>query len=129
MYTLAVQRSFEALHFLVGGDWGDENHLHTHAYRLEIALEAFSLDQHGYCVDVVAVNAALDGLMSRFAGRVLNEDPAFLELNPSIEHFSRIALEALEPALAAPNLAAAIVTIWESDIARASFRRELQRPA
>ncbi len=47
MYTLAVQRNFIASHYLVGGDWGPENQLHSHHYRVEVILEASELDRHG----------------------------------------------------------------------------------
>ena len=39
MYTLAVKRNFIAQHFLIGGDWGEENYLHSHHYVLEVLLE------------------------------------------------------------------------------------------
>ena len=35
MYTLAVKRDFIAQHFLVGGDWGEENENHAHQYKTE----------------------------------------------------------------------------------------------
>lgn len=129
MYTLAVQRAFVARHFLTGGDWGPENFLHAHDYRLELEVEAEALDAHGYCVDIVAVEAALDGIVARFAGAVLNEDPDFVGLNPSIEHFARIIWNALAGQIVAPNLTALTIHIWESDIARASYRRPFVRPS
>ena len=63
-YTLGVEREFIAQHYLVGGDWGAENQLHSHAYRLELQLEADHLDAFGYCVDIVQVEAALCGTPS-----------------------------------------------------------------
>ena len=30
MYKVAVTREFIANHFLIGGDWGDENKPHAH---------------------------------------------------------------------------------------------------
>ncbi len=64
MFTLGVQRQFTAWHYLIGGDWGAENLPHTHDYRLEIRLEATTLDRHGYCVDIVQVEAALDAFVA-----------------------------------------------------------------
>lgn len=125
MYTLAVQRSFTAYHYLVGGDWGAENQRHAHDYILELRLEAATLDQHGYCVDIVQVEAALDAFVARHADATLNDLPAFSGLNPSIEHFCRIAAEELRTQITAPNLTALSVRIWESDIAWAEYRLPL----
>jgi 6-pyruvoyltetrahydropterin/6-carboxytetrahydropterin synthase len=125
MYTLGVQRKFSAVHYLIGGDWGAENQPHTHDYVLEVRLEAKSLDQHGYCVDIVQVDAALDAFVAAHAGATLNHLPAFAGLNPSIEHFARIAAHTFADALQAPNLTAVTVRIWENDIAWAEYRHAL----
>ena len=60
MYTVAVTRDFIANHFLVGGDWGAENFPHAHNYVAEISIQGNQLDQHGYLVDIVDIEAALD---------------------------------------------------------------------
>lgn len=122
MYTTAVQRSFIAQHFLIGGDWGSENELHSHQYRVELQLEGASLDQHGYLVDIVAIEAHLDGLVANYRDRTLNELPDFEGLNPSIEHFARILSEHLAARLAAPNVRAFTVKLWENEIAWTSYR-------
>ena len=74
-YTLAVQRTFVAWHFLVGGDWGPENHPHGHDYVVEIQLEACRLDEHGYLIDIVHVEALLDDLVSPFFNLQLELTP------------------------------------------------------
>ena len=47
-YSVTVKREFIAQHFLVGGDWGRENQLNSHRYRVEARYEGTSLDRHGY---------------------------------------------------------------------------------
>lgn len=125
MYTLAVQRDFVAQHFLIGGDWGAENFWHSHHYRLELQLEGESLDKHGYLVDIVQVEAALEDLVTYYRDKTLNDLPEFAGLNPSIEHFTRIAAHQLAPKVAAPNLRAITVRIWENQIAWAAYRHAL----
>lgn len=125
MYALGVQRDFVAQHFLIGGDWGPENDVHSHHYRLEVRLEAFELDQHGYLVDIVDVEKKLDALVATYRDRTLNILPEFAGLNPSIEHFSRIVCEALAARIKAMNLSAITVTLWENQIAWASYRHEI----
>jgi 6-pyruvoyltetrahydropterin/6-carboxytetrahydropterin synthase len=125
MYTLAVQRRFEATHHLIGGDWGAENFPHSHPYRLEVRLEGPSLNEHGYLVDIVAVEGYLDDLMSKFAGSDLNVQPEFAGLNPSLEHFARILCQALATRLTGSGPQAISVQLWESETAWASYRQDL----
>ncbi|MBX3052348.1 MAG: 6-carboxytetrahydropterin synthase [Caldilineaceae bacterium] len=121
MYTLAVQRNFTGQHFLIGGDWGAENQWHSHHYRLEIQLEGATLDQHGYLVDIVQVEALLEEIVARYRDKTLNDLAEFAGLNPSIEHFCRIVCAHFSNHLNAPNISAVRVKIWENEIAWASY--------
>lgn len=123
MYTLAVTRDFVARHYLVGGEWGAENQLHSHHYRVEVQLEGGHLDEHGYLVDIVAVEAHLEELTAYFRDQTLNDLPEFAGLNPSIEHFARILCQEFLSRVKEP-LDAVRVQIWENDIAWAAFREE-----
>jgi 6-pyruvoyltetrahydropterin/6-carboxytetrahydropterin synthase len=128
MYTIAVKRDFIAQHYLIGGDWGAENLPHSHHYQIELQLHGNSLDQHGYLVDIVAIEQALSACITRYRDRTLNDLPEFQGLNPSIEHFSRLLCQALaSQALAenvSPNVHALTVQLWENEIAWASYRLE-----
>lgn len=125
MYTVAVERSFVAQHFLVGGDWGAENSPHSHHYRVEVQLHGPTLDGHGYLVDIVDLDFNLDDIVAYFRDRTLNDLPEFEGKNPSIEHFARIVCRMLRQRLSAPNLQAMRVKIWETDIAWASYQEDL----
>ena len=125
MYALAVQRDFVAQHFLIGGDWGAENEKHSHHYKIELRLEGDTLDKHGYLVDIVDVEANLDALVASYRDHTLNDLAEFAGLNPSIEHFSRIVCETLAARIKAGTLQAMVVTIWENQIASASYRKVL----
>jgi 6-pyruvoyltetrahydropterin/6-carboxytetrahydropterin synthase len=125
LYTVAVQRDFVAQHFLFGGDWGPENELHSHHYRVEVQLEGSRLDQHGYLVDIVDIESGLDDLVAQYRDKALNNLPQFKELNPSIEHLSSIFCDQLCERIRATNITAVKVKIWENEIAWAAFRREL----
>jgi 6-pyruvoyltetrahydropterin/6-carboxytetrahydropterin synthase len=125
MYRVAVRRDFVAQHYLVGGDWGEENRRHSHHYQVEAEVSGKTLDEHGYLVDIVDLETHLDALVAYFRDRTLNELPEFAGLNPSIEHFSRIFCRGLKERLKAPNLEAVGVKIWETGIAWASYREEV----
>lgn len=125
MFTLAFQRKFSAKHALVGGDWGAENKIHSHHYRIEICLEGEKLNQHGYLVDLLDLERQLDDLLATYQGALLNDLPEFEGLNPSTERFARNLCAALAVRLNAPNLSAIRVQLWESDQAWASYHLEL----
>ncbi len=128
MYRVAVKKDFIAQHYLVGGDWGAENDLHSHHYQIELILEGESLDLHGYLVDIVDIENALSALVSHYQDHTLNDLPEFEGLNPSIEHFSRIISQALAAHIQARNLIAYTVKLWENDIAWASYRASVIQP-
>jgi 6-pyruvoyltetrahydropterin/6-carboxytetrahydropterin synthase len=124
MYSLAVQRDFIASHYLVGGDWGPENQLHAHHYKVEILLEGDQLDEHGYLVDIVDVENQLEKLVNDYRDKTLNDLSEFKGLNPSIEHFSRIFCKAISGSIQAGNLKSVTTKIWENEIAWSSYRKE-----
>jgi len=123
MYTLAVKRDFVARHYLVGGDWGAENDLHSHHYRVEVQLEGKVLDQHGFLVNIVALEAHLEELVAYFRDRTLNELPEFAGLNPSIENLARIMGQDLLGRVTEP-IHALTVKVWEDQIAWTAYREE-----
>lgn len=129
MYTVAVTRDFIAQHFLIGGDWGSENQLHSHHYVLELQLEGPMLDRHGYLVDIVDIESNLEALVAAYRDKTLNDLPPFnpdgVPINPSIEHFSRILCHTLAERIQADTLSAVTVKLWENDIAWASYRQTL----
>jgi len=125
MYRLSLQREFEARHYLIGGDWGVENVEHGHPYRLEWILDGGALDEHGYLVDLVELEARLATTLRSFRGRVLNDLPEFAGLNPSLETFARILATRLGTGLDRGRLTGHTVRLWESPVAWASYRQEL----
>ena len=128
MYTVAVQRELNAQHFLIGGDFGPENHLHSHHYRVEVRLSGRSLDSHGFLVDIDEVDALLAGLIETYRDKTLNHLLEFQGLNPSIEHLCRILCRRLTGGLHRRNLSTVTVAIRESDVAWASYTEEVACP-
>ena len=125
MYTIAVKRDLVASHFLVGGDWGNENEHHAHHYVVEVRLEGRQLDQHGYLADICDLESVLDRQVNFYRNKTLNELPEFKDLNPSIEHFARILCQNLAAHIPTDQLDALSVKIWENDMAWTEFRKEL----
>jgi 6-pyruvoyltetrahydropterin/6-carboxytetrahydropterin synthase len=114
MYRLAITRDFIARHFLIGGDWGAENHEHSHHYKVQVLLRGDSLDRHGYLADIVELEAALEEAIGRYRDRTLNELPPFEGLNPSLERFARVLWEDLRARPVLDGLALE-VKLWENE--------------
>ncbi len=123
MYSVSVQKDFIAQHKLVGGDWGEENHPHSHHYVLELILESEQLDKHGYLVDIVDIESALDKTIACFRDRMLNELEEFSGLNPSLEHFSRIIWEKVASATKLPGSGVLTIKLWENTSCWAAYRK------
>lgn len=123
MYTVAVTKDFIANHFLIGGDWGSENFPHAHHYVAEISIEAAKLDKHGYLVDIVEIEAALNSIVDDFRDSLLNDKPEFAGLNPSIEHFSRIICERMLSKISLPGTGSLNVKLWENASCWAAYRK------
>ena len=124
MYTIAVNRDFVAQHYLVGGDWGEENKRHSHHYHVEVRLEGSDLDQQGFLVDIVEISSLLTDLMIYFKDKTLNDLAEFKGLNPSLERFAFIICKKLSDRIDAPDVRAFTVKIWENDVSWSSYRLE-----
>lgn len=121
MYRVAVSRDFTAQHYLIGGDWGAENAWHSHHYRVETCLEGAELDQHNYLVDIVEIESAIDDLVGHYRDTTLNDLPEFDGQNPSVELFASLFAGAFSDRISAPNVSRIMVTLWENQIAWASY--------
>jgi 6-pyruvoyltetrahydropterin/6-carboxytetrahydropterin synthase len=119
MYRLGIERDFIARHYLIGGDFGDENFEHSHHYRVEILVAGTELDPHGYLIDLVELEGVLAGVIGEFRERLLNELEPFRGLNPSLEHFARILWERLRERLAFSGRMT--VRLWENERDWASY--------
>ncbi|ALO45803.1 6-pyruvoyl trahydropterin synthase family protein [Pseudohongiella spirulinae] len=122
MYTVAVTQDFIANHYLIGGDWGAENQPHAHHYVAEVQIESDTLNEHGYLVDIVEIEAALGDIVAYFRDSMLNDKPEFAGLNPSIEHFSRILAEKLVNSISPPGRGSLTVKLWENATCWAAYR-------
>ena len=124
MYTVTVRRDFIAHHYLIGGDWGDENEPHAHHYVVEARLEGPILDNHGYLTDICEIETSLEAQVFRYRDAMLNELPEFKGLNPSIEHFARILCQTIAENIQTRHLSALAVRLWENEWAWAQYREE-----
>jgi len=120
-YTVGVIRDFVAQHFLFGGDWGKENSLHSHHYRMEAIFEGERLDRHGYLLDIAVVKTQLEAVVERFRDRTLNDLPELGGQNPGLEPFARVLAESLAGRLDTSDLSGLTIKLWENEEAFATY--------
>ncbi|KJS03490.1 MAG: 6-pyruvoyl tetrahydropterin synthase [Desulfobulbaceae bacterium BRH_c16a] len=125
MYSLGVRRQFSARHYLIDGDWGEENIEHSHLYRMELVLHGKELDRHGFLADIVEVERHLDDVTAGFREKTFNSLPAFAGSNPSIERLAAVLHDIFRKRFESFRLEAITVTIWEDDIAWTSYHDTL----
>ena len=121
---MAFKKEFIAQHFLIGGDWGDENYPHSHHFKLELIVQSDQLDQHGYVIDLVHFENLLNDVLAKYRDKLLNDCEAFQDLNPSIENFCRILSDHLCLDLDVSRLRSLEVKLWEDANAWSSFTKE-----
>jgi 6-pyruvoyltetrahydropterin/6-carboxytetrahydropterin synthase len=121
-YTVGVIRDFVAQHYLVGGDWGRENQLHSHHYRMEAIFEGDRLDRHGYLLDIAVVKEHLETVVERVRDKTLNDLPELAGQNPGLEPFARVLAESLAARLDTQGLSALTIKLWENEEAFATYR-------
>jgi 6-pyruvoyltetrahydropterin/6-carboxytetrahydropterin synthase len=125
MYRLSVSREFVAQHYLTVPDPGPEGDPHSHRFAVDVEFAGPDLGEYGYLVDIDAVEAALDDLDARYRDALLNDLPEFADLNPSVEHFSRLFGDRLVEAVEPDAPTSLTVRMWEDDHAWASHERDL----
>jgi len=121
MYRLCINSSFKARHFLIGGDWGEENHPHEHHYKVELRLKGEKLDPHQYLADLVTFEKAIKATVAIFENKLLNELKGFEKKNPSLELFAKNFSNALATRLPPAHLEQISVRLWENEHAWAEY--------
>jgi len=124
MYSVTVERLFVAQHFLTVPDCGAENELHSHAYTARVKARGDSLNEHGYLLDIVEFEDAVDEAVEEYRDVVLNERDE-IDGNPSVERFARTFADRVSEGLDAPCVEKLEVKIREDERAWASYEDSL----
>lgn len=125
MFNVGITRRFYARHFLVG-DFGEETRPHGHIYTVEWSCRAGELDRNGFAVDIALMEDALDRVVERISGVLLNDQGYFQGRQPSVEHLAvylwlELAGVLRELDFEFSRLSETEVKIWESETAWASY--------
>ncbi len=120
MYKLQIQTSFAAAHCLINYQ-GDCENLHGHNWKVEVAVTARELDSAGLGIDFKILKSETSSLLKTLDHKYLNELPPFLEKSPSSENIACYLYKQLSERLNNGNVTVESVTVWESDVACATY--------
>ena len=121
MYTLSVEKHFDAAHALRGYKGNCEN-LHGHRFRVVVKVAAAQLDEIGLAYDFTELKGKLNVVLERFDHTTINEIPPFDKINPSSENIARTIYDELKTALKEAPVELVAVEVWESPDSGAEYR-------
>ena len=114
MFEVTVQDSISSAHQLPGYD-GPCQYMHGHTWKVQIVVNGNELDKVGLLTDFKVLKNKLKEILMPLDHVVLNDLPAFKELNPSTENLARLIYRTMEPHCAPLRLKQ--VQVWESETA------------
>jgi 6-pyruvoyltetrahydropterin/6-carboxytetrahydropterin synthase len=113
MYEIAVERHFDAAHYLRGYR-GKCEALHGHRYKIVARVRAERLDKTGLACDFAELKHHLDDILARLDHTCLNDVRPFDKINPSAENIAATIYKELKRKLAKAPVTLAAVEAWES---------------
>jgi 6-pyruvoyltetrahydropterin/6-carboxytetrahydropterin synthase len=129
MFEVSVDETFSAGHALRGYKGKCENP-HGHNYKVRVTVQGPQLDSIGLLFDFVHLKQVLHGVINGMDHKYLNDQPPFIELNPSAENIAKYLYDEVsrgfkEMVPAAPDAKhlprITSVTVWETDITSATY--------
>lgn len=120
MFEIVVRQHFNAAHALRGYP-GKCANIHGHNFWVESIIRGAELDALGILIDFKDVKAWLNEILDEFDHTLLNDHPAFAEVNPSSENIAKYIYERLAPRVAPHELVQ--VKLEETDSYAAIYRR------
>ena len=114
MFEVTVRDHIASAHQLHGYD-GPCKDMHGHTWKVEMVVCGNTLDGVGLLADFKVLKSKLKEVLMPLDHVVLNDLPAFKDLNPSTENIARHIFRVLAPKCAPLRLKQ--VQVWESDTA------------
>lgn len=114
MFEIKVSAEFEAAH-RVAGYPGKCDRLHGHSWVVEASVIGSKLDDLGMLVDFKLVKGRLRELLETLDHRMLNELPAFENINPTAENIAQYVYNEMKKAeFFNDNAKLKYIQVWES---------------
>lgn len=122
-FEVRVEKQFSAAHLLRGYQ-GDCALMHGHNWIVEAYVKCEALDEIGIGIDFRKVKEALKEVIAGLDHRILNEVPAFREVNPTSENLARFLYKELSARLNARTVSVSKVWVFETPGAGAGYWEE-----
>ena len=123
MYDLMIKGHFDAAHALHGYP-GECRELHGHTWDVEVVVRGGALDDVGIVYDFKTLKEDLSVVLGPLDHAYLNDVPPFDVQNPTAENLARHIYESLAQQVG-PEVAVVEVSVWESPVARITYRPAL----
>lgn len=120
MFELMVESIFSSAHQIRGYKGKCEN-LHGHNWRVQVYVTAERLNEIDIAMDFHDLKELLKEVIAPLDHAFLNELFPFTEKNPSSENVAKWIYDSLNKRLNTPNIMLSAVTVWESEIASATY--------
>jgi len=114
MFEVTVRDHIASAHQLHGYD-GPCKYMHGHTWKVQMVVVGDSLDEVGLLADFKTLKQILKEVLTPLDHVVLNDLPAFKDLNPSTENIARHIYRTIKSRCAPLRLKQ--VQVWESDTA------------
>ena len=114
MFEVSVCDHIASAHQLHGYD-GPCKNMHGHTWKVEVVVCGNTLDEVGLLADFKIIKARLKQVLTPLDHVVLNDLPAFKDLNPTTENLARHIYRTLSSNCSPLRLKQ--VQVWESDTA------------
>lgn len=98
MYTITVEKIFQASHGLVFAD-GTAEKTHNHNWIIRAAVSSDKLDKSGLAIDFIELDRFLQEIIAPLKGKKLEETGCFNGVNASAEILAKYIYDNLEPHL------------------------------
>ncbi len=123
MYEIEIIAGFSAAHLLREYK-GKCEHLHGHNYKVYVTVQAESVGPGGMIIDFGDLKRITAGVLEPLDHAFLNEIAPFDKIEPSAENLANFLFQQIASKLPDQGTKLSSVSVWESDTARATFRRK-----
>jgi 6-pyruvoyl-tetrahydropterin synthase len=125
VFSVTVRDHMLIAHSLRGEVFGPAQRLHGATYVVDATFRRAELDADGIVVDIGLATQQLTAVLADLNYRNLDDEPDFAGVNTTTEFLAKVIADRLAPAFAGFGLSELTVTLRESHVAWASYRRPL----
>ena len=122
-YTMKILTDFAAAHYLREYE-GECSRLHGHNWKVEVTVNASTLDNVGMGMDFKVIKKATKDLINELDHYNLNDIPPFDKINPTAENISAYLYKELSARLNNDTATVEAITLWETDRACVTYAED-----